>query len=281
MRTLVLALALAAPLIAVEPPEPGGALVVAASARDYVLGAGGTLAKMAERGVPVYVAIFGNGDKSANGLPSSEARARKRIEAEAAGRRLGVRETLFLGYTEGYLAQISSSELRNQLMALFRIYKPDYLFFPDWYLHYLEDDAYRVGRMAEEAPYGGGSLFLQEYTYMGMGGYAAKEYFYYAPARPYRAREGGEGRATLRGEDIGAVFERKLAALLEFETANAAHAARVGLDAGRFTRALAAELAETIGRKHGLDQGEEFNHLGRGGGVPAHIRDHARAIPDL
>jgi hypothetical protein len=187
---------------------------------------------------------------------------------------------LFLGYSEGYLAQISSSELRNQIMALFRIYKPDELFFPDWYVHYLGDDAYRVGRAAEEAPYGGGSLFLQEYTYMGLGGYAAKEYFFYAPERPYREREGGEGRAELVGEDIGGVFERKLEALLELRTSNAAFARKArGLDPAEMARAFAAELADAIGRRHGFARGEELNHLGRGGGVPEHVREHALRPP--
>jgi LmbE family N-acetylglucosaminyl deacetylase len=266
-------------LVAAEPPQPGGALVVAASARDYLLGAGGKLAKMIDQGVPVYVVIFGNGDKSAVGLSPSEARKRNRAEAEAAGRMLGVRETLFLGYTEGYLAQISSSELRNQVMALFRIYKPDYLFFPDWYTHYLDDDAYRVGRMGEEAPYGGGSLFLQEYTYMGMGGYAAKEYFFYSPERPYREREGGEGRADFVGEDIGAVFDRKLATLAKLSTANAAFGRNTrGLNPEEVAKAFAQELAETIGRRHGYARGEEFNHLGRGGGVPDHVRERARPL---
>ena len=276
---VTLLLLVAAPLLAVDPPQPGGALVVAASARDYLLGAGGKLAKMIDQGVPVYVVIIANGDKSAAELTPREARKRNRAEAEAAGRKLGVRETLFLGYTDGYLGQISSSELRNQVMALFRIYKPDYLFFPDWYLHYLDEDAYRVGRMAEEAPYGGGSLFLQEYTYMGMGGYAAKEYFFYAPDRPYRDREGGEGRADFVGEDIGAVFERKLAALIELQTSNAAFAQNGRrFDSVEFTRAFARELAETIGRRHGFVQGEEFNHLGGGGGVPEHVREHVRKI---
>jgi LmbE family N-acetylglucosaminyl deacetylase len=280
MRVATLLLACAFGLAAAEPPETGGALVVAASARDYLLGAGGALAKRIDAGTPVYVVIFGNGDKSGAGLTASEAHKRNRAEAEAAGKKLGVRETLFLGYPEGYLAQISSSELRNQLMALFRIYKPDYLYFPDWYVHFLEDDSYRVGRMAEEAPYGGGSLFLQEYTYRGMGGYAPREYFFYSSRRPYRDREGGEGRADFMGEDVSQVFERKLAALAELQTANAALSAHTPgtPPADDLARAFAAELAETIGRRHGFRYAEEFNHLGSGGGVPEHVREHARPV---
>src|SRR5690606_7875763 len=100
------------------------------------------------------------------------------------------------------------------------------------------------------------------------------------PDRPYRAREGGEGRADFVAEDVGSVFERKMAALLELRTANAAFARRVpGADAAELTRSFATALAEEIGRKRGFSRGEEFNHLGRGGGVPEHVREHATKIP--
>lgn len=278
MRAVALLLAAAWTLPGADLPKPGGVLVVASSARDYILGAGGALANRIDAGVPVYVVIFGNGDKSAAGLSPGEARERNHAEAEEAGRKLGVTETLFLGYPEGYLAQISSSELRNQLMALFRIYRPDSMYFPDWYVHYIDDDSYRVGRMAEEAPYGGGSLFLQEYTYMDMPGFAPREVYFYASRRPYRDREGGEGRADFIGEDVGKVFKRKLEALEALQTSAAAVAALTPgeLPARDLTRAFATELAETIGQRHGFRHAEEFNHLGRGGGVPDHVREHAR-----
>ena len=218
-------------------------------------------------------------------------------EAERAARALGVRETLFLGHKSGELAQLSSSELRNQLMAMVRLYKPRVLVFPDWYIHYLgDDDIYRVGRMAEEAPYGGGSYFLQEMTYMGRGGFAAREYYFYSPYRPYRPREGGEGKAQMKAVDISDVFDRKLAAALELQTANGTYAALVKRRleaAGRpserlvelnkravdeLTTAYLREFAETVGAKNGMQSAEEFNYLGVSQGVREHIREKARPI---
>jgi hypothetical protein len=44
-------------------------------------------------------------------------------------------------------------------------------------------------------------------------------------------------------------------------------------------RAYAEELAETIGRKHGFQYGEEFNYHGSGSAIPDYIRERARPIP--
>lgn len=276
-----------------DPPNSGGVLVFTAEARDYVFGAGGTLAQFAAEGTPVTVVHFGNGEKAAGGLAPPEARRRHRQEAEAAAQALGVTETLFLGHKSGEMAYLSSSELRNQAITLIRFYKPEILFFPDWYVHYLrDDDNYRVGRMAEEAPYGGGNYFLQEMTYMGLTGFSARQYYFYSPYRPYRASEGGEGKAEFAGVDIAATWERKLAAAAALESANekefavararlgANPAARMKLEADGaegLARAFLEELAYTIGYRHGLGVAEEFNHLGVASGLPAHIRDRAVA----
>jgi LmbE family N-acetylglucosaminyl deacetylase len=268
-----------------------GSWSFAAEARDYVFGAGGTLAKFAAEGKPVTVVHFGSGEKTAPGEKPSEARLTHRREAEAAAKALGVVETLFLDHKSGELAYLSSSELRNQAITLIRFYKPEILFFPDWYIHYQGEDNYRVGRMAEEAPYGGSNLFLQEMTYMGLLGHGARQYCFYSPYRPYRDREGGEGGARFTGVDVEKFFERKLAAAAALKSAN-----QRDLDvavsrlkaAGKPVQKLnndgaeglahvfLRELAFTIGNRHGLSLAEEFNHLGGAGGLPSHIREHAR-----
>lgn len=283
------------PALAAEKPEPNGVLVVTASARDYLFGAGGTLAKMIEEGRPVYVLQFGNDEKDSIQLGPAATRLANHEEGERAARLLGVKEVLNLGHKSGELAYISSSEMRNQVMTMVRFYKPEILFFPDWYAHYMnDDDVYRVGRMAEEAPYGGGDYFVQEMTYIGYGGYAAREYYFYIPHRPYRPREGGEGQAQLRHVDIASTFDRKVRAILELKTSNRRYAfhTRERLElAGRppellrelnenstaqLIRSYVEELAQTVGAKHGLRYSEEFNYLGRTTGLPAHIRERAR-----
>lgn len=278
-----------------NPPEPGGVLVFTAQARDYIFGAGGTLAQLAAEGRPIYVVHFGNGEKTAPGMKPSESRLAHEREAKAAAAELGVRETLFLGHKSGEMSFLSSSELRNQAITLMRFYKPESVFFPDWYIHYLrDDDVYRVGRMAEEAPYGAGNYFLQEMTYMGLLGSGARYYYFYSPYRPYRAREGGEIRALFVGNDVVKGFPKKLAAAALLESSNqreldvalerlgAASEApnlvtRLRQDGpAGMARAFLQQLAETIGARHGVTLAEEFNRLGGGGGLPDYVREHAR-----
>ncbi len=276
----------------------GPVLVITPSSRDYLFGAGGTLARMIGEGRRVIVLQIGNEEKDSIDLGPAETRLANNAEGEAAAKILGVQEVLNLGHKSGELGYVSSSELRNHVMAAFRFYKPETVFFPDWYVHYLEDrDVWYVGHMAEEAPYGGGSLFLQEFTYMGMGGAAAREYFFYSPNRPYRAREGGEGSARMTHFDIGATFDRKVNAASALKTSNHRYATQVKVRLDRagtpspllarvdeqaakdLVRSYLEELASAVGKPHGIGLAEEFNHLSsRGGGVPEHIREHARPI---
>jgi LmbE family N-acetylglucosaminyl deacetylase len=269
-------------LLAAAAMAQGPVLVITPGPRDYLYGAGGTLARMIDEGRPVYVVQFANDEKDSLSLGPAATRLANNAEAEKAAKSLGVKEVLNLGHKSGELGYISSSEMRNQVMAMMRLYKPEILFFPDWYVHYIPDDVYRVGRMAEEAPYGGGSLFLQELTHMGFPGFAAREYYFYSPYRPYRAREGGEGKAQMKQVDIAPVIERKIRAAMELRTGNDRYASEVSARLGKtvpaadLTRAFIEELAVTTGQQYGMRHAEEFNYLGVATGIPEHIRERAR-----
>ena len=275
----------------------GPVLVITASARDYLFGAGGTLARMIGQGRAVYVLQFGNLEKDAVGSGPAKTSLANNAEARTAAELLGVKEVLNLGHKSGELAYISSSEMRNQVMTMVRFYKPETLFFPDWYVHYVDDqDIYRVGRMAEESPYGGGNYFLQEMTHTGLTGYAAKFYYFYAPYRPYRPGEGGEGKATLKDVDIASTFDRKVKAILALRTANHRYASETkrrlelagrpttllnpldDLAVDKLIRAYLEELATTIGAKHGHLRAEEFNFLGANQSIPQHLLDRAKPV---
>ena len=296
VMALLLSMAVSPGLAKGEPKEKGGVLVIAASARDWIFGAGGTLAGMIDEGRPVYVLQFGNGEKDAAELGPAQARIANHGEAGEAAKILGVREVLTLGHKSGELAYLSSSEMRNEVMTMVRVYRPEILFFPDWYLHYAADqDIYRVGRMAEESPYGGGNYFLQEMTHIGLKGFAARRYYFYSAYRPYRPGEGGAGKAEFRGVDISGTFDRKLQAILALKTSNHRYAVQTKkrlelagrpshlldrLDEaaiGNLARAFAEELAETIGARHGHRYGEEFNYLGVASGIPPYVLE--RAVP--
>ena len=294
---LLTAVVMAAPPLGAQEGD-GPVLVITVGPRDYLFGAGGTLARMIDAGREVHVLQFGNLEKDSVDLGPAQTSLVSNKEASTAAEILGVKEVINLGHKSGELAYISSSEMRNQVMTMVRYYKPETMFFPDWYIHYIDNqDNYRVGRMAEEAPYGGGNYFLQEMTHIGLKGYAARFYYFYSPYRPYRPGEGGAGRASFKGVDISSTFDKKVKAIMALRTPNYRYAteakARLEL-AGRPSKlltpldelavdklvtALLTELAATIGAKHGYDHGEEFNFLGSGPAIPPHVLKRARPIP--
>jgi LmbE family N-acetylglucosaminyl deacetylase len=301
IRLLFACVLVVLPLASVLPAQAqegdGPVLVITAGPRDYIFGAGGTLAQMIGQGREVYVLQFGNLEKDSAGSGPAQTSLVSNAEARTAAELLGVKEVLNLGHKSGELAYISSSEMRNQVMTMVRFYKPETMFFPDWYVHYVDDqDIYRVGRMAEESPYGGGNYFLQEMTHIGLTGYAAKFYYFYAPYRPYRPGEGGEGHASFKAVDITSTFDRKIRSALALRTPNQRYATETkqrleiagrptpllnpldDLAVDKLIRAYLEELASTIGAKHGHRYAEEFNFLGSNPPIPAHVLERARPI---
>jgi hypothetical protein len=100
----------------------------------------------------------------------------------------------------------------------------------------------------------------------------------------------------MQNVDITATLDRKLRAILELKTSNRRYAIetkerleKAGRpspllraiseeSAAELVRAYVEELAETVGQKRGIRYGEEFNHLGRAGGVPEHILERAKPL---
>ena len=279
------------------PAQEQRVLVVTAHAGDYLVGAGGTLAALIAQGHEVYVVQVTNDEKSSAGLGPAETQKANDEEGREAARLLGAREVVALGHKAGELGHLSSTELRQELFALIRYFKPRIIFIPDPYLHYDPDrDHYYVGKMAEEAwGYSGGSMFGPELARVGLAPYGAPEIYYYAVGRPYRPGEGGEGPARFRPVDITSTFERKVRAILALKTTNRLYAVETrqrlreaGPDSrlpaefdeassNQLTRAFLEELAQTIGKKHGFRHGEEFNYVGFTPGLPEHITE--RAVP--
>ena len=139
--------------------------------------------------------------------------------------------------------------------------------------------------MGEEAwGYSGGATFANELDRMGFHPYGAPEVYYYAE-RPYRKDEGGEGNAKFLAVDISSTLDLKCMAIELLLTNNRSRAAQAklrpldDLNVRTMARSYAEELAETIGKKHGMPYAEEFNYvnLRSGDGLPAHLRE--RAIP--
>src|SRR5258707_12219609 len=124
MRGLLLLLAFAPSAILAQQGK-GPVLVITGSARDYLFGAGGALARMIDDGRPVYVLQIGNDEKDSVGLTPAETRSANREDGERAAKVLGVKEVLNLGHKSGELGYVSSSEMRNQVMTMVRFSKPE------------------------------------------------------------------------------------------------------------------------------------------------------------
>jgi LmbE family N-acetylglucosaminyl deacetylase len=273
-------------------------LVVTAGAGDYLMATGGTLASLIDQKYTVYVIEFGNDEKNSIGLSPAETRLANNADGERAARSLGIKEVINLNHKSGELSQVSSNEMRNQIFALIRLYRPQIIFHPDPWIHYEPDrDQFWVGRVGEESSYGSSNYFLTEIGKMGFPAFGVPETYYYATNRPYRPGEGGGPSAKFRPVDITATFDRKVAALAEMRNANRVYALRVKEKLELFgkpspllrevnegttkalVRAYAEELGGTIGKKHGFRYGEEFNYNGGGNGIPPHVLERARPIP--
>lgn len=303
-RVLVWTLALVLPcLLPGQRPAPGGKTIVAITAGggDVLRGAGGTLAKFIDEGFRVFVIQAGNDEKNSVGLSPADTRLANNAETEEAARALGITEVFNLNNKSGELSQLSSNELRNQMSALIRYYKPQKLFIPDPFIHYEPEwDQFWTARAAEETNYSNSGYFLAELTRMGIGGHGVAETYYYSAHRPYRPGEGGHNDAKFMPIDITRTFARKVEACLKLRTANLAYATHVKrrlelmgrpaslLDAVNdsttlpLVRALLEELAGTIGNKHGFRYGEEFNYHGsppgRKSALPPWVTEKAKPL---
>jgi LmbE family N-acetylglucosaminyl deacetylase len=119
---------------------------------DTDVAAGGTVAKLAARGVEVvYVALtdgrLGTHDPAVR--PEELAEERRREQEEAA-RILGVKELVWLGVRDGELQP--TLELRWKLVEIIRRFKPDLVMAPDpWLTYEAHPDHRHAGILASEA----------------------------------------------------------------------------------------------------------------------------------
>jgi LmbE family N-acetylglucosaminyl deacetylase len=105
-------------------------LAIAAHPDDEVLGCGGLLALLADRGADVRVCFATDGEATKGAsLPAAEVARRRRSEAQAASRVLGVAPPRFLGLPDGRLAE-HGVELRRGLEQVVAASRPDVVLAP-------------------------------------------------------------------------------------------------------------------------------------------------------
>ncbi len=270
-------------------------LVVTAAAADYLHAAGGTLAALIGQGAEVYVLRVTNDEKDSYGVGPEETARRVRQESEEAGRILGVKEVIGLGYRQWELADVSFTELRDRIIFYIRHCRPGVMFIPNPYTEYDRVlDRYYTGAAAEDAWRAAAFANYQPaHAAAGMQPHLTPELYYYAPPVDPRRRE-PESSATFVPQpkvvDIAATFERKLRAARALKTVNYSTAARLRdrlestrrrlrlLD--RVTDQAAAELleinlrglAKLAAEGSGLALAEEFRYAGVEYQIPAKYR---------
>ncbi|MEJ1157410.1 PIG-L deacetylase family protein [Prosthecomicrobium sp. N25] len=105
----------------------GRTLVIAPHPDDEILGCGGTMARLAEAGLPVYVAVVTEGRAPA--FPPEQV-ARVKAEAARAHAHLGVRETLWLGQPAAQLSEHPHAALNAAIRKAVLDVAPDTLLIP-------------------------------------------------------------------------------------------------------------------------------------------------------
>ena len=108
-----------------EPYRRG--MVVVAHADDAEFGCSGTVAKWCKEGMEVVYVIVTDGSKgtSERGITPEQLGKMRRQEQEYAGKILGLKDMVFLGYLDGYLQP--TLELRRDIAREIRRYRPDIL----------------------------------------------------------------------------------------------------------------------------------------------------------
>ncbi len=208
------------------------ALVVTADAGDYILAAGGAIASMIDGGATAYLLRVTNDEKDSWDLSAEEAARRSSDESRQAARILGIKEVISLGYRAGELGGVSPTELRDRIMFYVRLYKPDVLFLPNPYAHYVEVfDRFYTGQAAEEARHAAAlENFQPPFEVAGLAPHLVAELYYYAQPFDPRRRE-PESTATFapqpKAMDISAVFDKKLRAAQALKTINYSMAMRI------------------------------------------------------
>src|SRR5439155_7915282 len=133
-------------------PQSPVVLVVTADASDYLLAAGGTIAAMIEKGATAYVIRVTNDEKDSWDLNPEETALRTRAESEDAGRILGVKEVISMGYRAAEMADVPFTSLRDRLIVYIRHYRPAVMVIPNPYTEFDRVlDRYYTGRASEDA----------------------------------------------------------------------------------------------------------------------------------
>lgn len=245
-------------------------LSVAAHGDDAEFLAGGTLAKMADEGHDVYLAIATNNERGSFRLPMAELQACAKPEAEASAKALGAKGVFMLGYVDGDLCDEKQTVLRGKIMRLIRQLRADILFCWDPFAPFEDHPDHRAVAWAtsDAATFAHFPLYHPEHLREGLKPQRVTERYWYSKAR----------WETNKLVDISNTMERKLDALygyhcqmvltiddfiLSARAAGATEAQVAHLDPLQFKPLIAAAMrarAEEFGKQLGTQYAEAFRY---------------------
>ena len=207
-------------------------VVITSDASNYLLHAGGTVAKLIEGGMDGYLIRIGNDEKDSWDLSPEETALRTKQESEAAAKILGIGTVVSLGYRSSELHDVPFTSMRDRLIHYIRLYKPRILFIPNPHAHHDRNhDRFYGGRAAEDAWRAAAfENYLPEAREADLGPHLTPEVYYYGPPVD-PALEEAESTPTFAPQpktvDISAVLAKKIEAAQALRTINHSLAMRI------------------------------------------------------
>jgi len=228
---------------------PTRVLAIYAHPDDPEISAGGTLARWADAGAEVHVAVTTRGDKGTSDPEADlDALARLRVEETAAAARvLGIAEHHHLDHPDGEIAD--DRALRLELVRLIRSLRPDAVCCPDptavfFGAAYVNHRDHRVTGWATldaVAPAAGNPHYFSELSAEGLATHQVRALYLSGTFEPNV------------WVDVGATLERKIEALF-------CHASQL-VETGDWFRDFLRESAIDAGRVAGVQFAEAFRRI--------------------
>lgn len=252
----------------VDATVPARVLAVYAHPDDPEISAGGTLARWADAGAEVHVAVTTRGDKGTSDPDADlDALAKLRVEETAAAARvLGIVAHHHLDHADGELDD--DHALRGELVRLVRTIRPDVMlcpdptavFFGDTYVNHRDHRVTGWATLDAVSPAAGNPHYFPELRAEGLDVHQVHAIYLSGTFEP---------NVWI---DITDTLDRKIEALF-------CHASQL-VETGEWFRDYLREVAETAGRAGGVTYAESFRRivLGEGDDSAATGRGAARGV---
>jgi LmbE family N-acetylglucosaminyl deacetylase len=232
-----------------DTATPQRALAIYGHPDDPEISAGGTLARWADAGTEVHIAVTTRGDKGTSDPDADlDALTRLRVgETAAAARLLGVAHTHHLDHPDGEL--VDDRRLRLELVQLVRAVQPDVVlcpdptavFFGDGYINHRDHRVTGWATLDAIAPAAGNPHYFPELRAQGLDVHHVRAVYLSGTLEPNV------------WVDIGGTLERKIEALF-------CHASQL-VETGEWFREFLRESAIDAGRAAGVTYAEAFRRI--------------------